>query len=175
MVIISTQDTQTHLLHLMLRVLLVVLRLPKDILKDIHHLIKIILLHMDNMALHHLAVIIRHHRRSIIKDTLQPVSPGTDNTVHHPRVKWARHIPEEDQVAHHILQGQEARLHRIQQAIRAMIKLEVDILVILDLVVHLEDLHRRKEQVRREHRLQVPPLLPQYPHRQQLNKFLNAT
>lgn len=150
MAIISTQDTQTHL-HLMLRVLLVVL-LPKVILKDIHHLIKVIPLHMGNMVLHHLAVIIRHHRHSIIKDTLQPVSPGTDSTAHQvPRVKW---------------------VHHIQLAIRAMIKLEVDILVTL--VAHL-DLHHRKGQVHRQQRPLVPLLLPQYPHRQQLNKFLNAT
>ena len=99
----------------MLRVLLVVLRLPKDILKDIHHLIKIILLHMDNMALHHLAVIIRHHRHSIIKDTLQPVSPGTDSTAHQdPRVKWVHHIPE-DRVDRLIPEDQEAHLvHQIQ-------------------------------------------------------------
>ena len=173
MAIISTQDTQTHLLHLMLRVLLVVL-LPKVILKDIHHLIKVIPLHMDNMDLHHLAVIIRHHRHSIIKDTLQPVSPGTDSTAHQdPRVKWVHHIPE-DRVGRLIPEDQEARLvHHIQLAIRAMIKLEVDILVTL--VAHLLDLHHRKGQVHRQQRLLVPLLLPQYPHRQQLNKFLNAT
>lgn len=174
MAIISTQDTQTHL-HLMLRVLLVV-HLPKVILKDIH-LIKVIPLHMDNMVLHHLAVIIRHHRHSIIKDTLQPVSLGTDSTAHHPRVKWDHHILE-DRVAHHILEdhrvarlilGQEAH---IQLAIRAMIKLEVDILVTL--VVQDLDLHRRKEQVQRHQRPLVPPLLPQYPHRQQLNKFFKC-
>ena len=159
----------------MLRVLLVV-HLLKVIRKDIHHLInKVILLHMDNMVLHHPAVIIRHHRHSIIKDTLQPVSLGTDSTAHPDhRVKWV-HLILEDQVAHLSIPGQEARLQQAIRAIRAMIKLEVDILVTL-VVVHL-DLHRRKVgQVQgRQHRLLVRPLLPQYPHRQQLNKFLNAT